>query len=141
MLRVVDEVYKYSDSSNFNSFGGVSRPYKERIYMDFCICGKDYTTSEGLFYHKRKVHNCTNVRSSRYEYEIKNAAKLTNKKHVNVCFVLNAFVKKQWNIITGKSIKRISRGLSVNLAVVNVEKRCLKIILSGIIYILKMNTT
>ena len=85
------------------------------------------------------MYNCTNVRSSRYEYEIKTQRNSQKKKHANVCFVLNAFVKKQWKIITGKSIKRISRGLSVNLAVVNVEKRCSKIMLSGIIYILKMN--
>ena len=60
---------------------------------------------------------------------------------MSVWFVLNAIVKDQWKIITGNSIKGISRGLSVNLAAVNVAKRRLKIILGGIIYILKMNIT
>ena len=73
--------------------------------------------------------------------KLKTQQNMQKKKHANVCFVLNAFVKKQWMIITGKSIKRISRGLSVEFAVVNVEMRCLTIILSGIIYILKVNTT
>ena len=27
-----------------------------------------------MLYHKRKVHNCENVRSRRYDYEMKNAA-------------------------------------------------------------------
>ena len=44
------------------------------------------------------------------------------KEHASVWFVLNAFVKDQWKIITGKRIKGISRGLGVNLAAVNVVK-------------------
>ena len=48
--------------------------------MDCSICGKEYISWQGLFYHKRKVHNCENVHSSRYEYEIKNAAKIAGEK-------------------------------------------------------------
>ena len=48
--------------------------------MDCYICGKEYKSWQGLFYHKRKVHNCVDVRSSRYEYEIKNAAKFAEDK-------------------------------------------------------------
>ena len=40
-----------------------------------------------------------------------------------------------------KNIKGNSHVNSVNFAAVNIEKRCLKTILSSIIYILKMNTT
>ena len=112
-------------------------------YIDCYICGKEYPTWRGLFYHKRKVHNCTNVRSSRYEYEIKNATKLEEKEETagKCMFCSKRFRKETMKDHYRKSIQRISRGLSVNLAVVNIEKRCLKITLSGIIYILKVNTT
>ena len=56
--------------------------------------------------------------------KLKAQQNLQKKKHANVSFVPNAFVKKQWKIITGKIMKRISCGVSVNLAVVNVEKSC-----------------
>ena len=39
--------------------------------MDCYICDKKYKSWDGLFYHKRKVHNCTDVHSSRYELELK----------------------------------------------------------------------
>ena len=48
--------------------------------MDCYICGKKYTLLQGLFYHRRKIHNCEDVRSSRYEYELKNAAKIVEEK-------------------------------------------------------------
>ena len=48
--------------------------------MDCYICGKEYTSWQGLFYHKRKIHNCEDAHSSRYEYEIKNAAKIAEEK-------------------------------------------------------------
>ena len=47
--------------------------------MDCGICGKEYKSWDGLFYHKRKVHNCENVHSRRYDYETKNAAKIAAK--------------------------------------------------------------
>ena len=48
--------------------------------MDCSICGKEYKSWRGVFYHKRKVHNCEDVLSSRYEYEIKSAAKIAEEK-------------------------------------------------------------
>ena len=48
--------------------------------MDCYICGKEYKSWQGLFYHKRKVHHCEDVRSSRYEYELKHAAKIAEGK-------------------------------------------------------------
>ena len=40
----------------------------------------EYKTWNGLFYHKRKVHNCENVCLCRYELLIKNAAKIAEEK-------------------------------------------------------------
>ena len=34
------------------------------------MCEKEYKSWEGLFYHKRKVHNCTDIYSRRYELEL-----------------------------------------------------------------------
>ena len=42
--------------------------------MDCYICGEKYKSWEGLFYHKRKIYNCEDVHSSRYE--LKHAVKL-----------------------------------------------------------------
>ena len=39
--------------------------------MDCYICGKEYTSWNRLFYHKRKVHNCIDARLGRYELEFK----------------------------------------------------------------------
>ena len=47
------------------------------------------------------VHSCINVRSSRYKNGIRNAAKLS-EEHVNLCFVIDAYAKKQWKNSTGK---------------------------------------
>ena len=33
--------------------------------------GKEYKTWNGLFYNKRKVHNCDNAHSARYNWELK----------------------------------------------------------------------
>ena len=77
------KVYKCSNLDNFKSFkqdqqlSNCAVTFKAGIYMDCYIWGKEYTSWSGLFYHKQKVHNCTNVRSKIYEYEIKNAAKCT----------------------------------------------------------------
>ena len=60
--------------------------FKARIYMDCYICGKEYIIWEELFYHKRKVHSCTNIHSSRYEYEVKNAAKFADEKERKCMF-------------------------------------------------------
>ena len=38
--------------------------------MDCYICDKKYKSWDGLFYHKRKVPNCTDVHSRRYELEL-----------------------------------------------------------------------
>ena len=38
--------------------------------MDCYICDKKYKSWGGLFYHKRKVHNCTDIHSRRYELEL-----------------------------------------------------------------------
>ena len=59
--------------------------------------GKDFSITN---------ERCITVQS-RYEYEIKNKTLLAEEKACNVCCILNAFLKKQWKIITGKSIKRI----------------------------------
>ena len=50
---------KYSSSNNFKSFKW-----------------------DGLFYHKRKVHNCTDVHSRRYELELelKSSSKACEKR-------------------------------------------------------------
>ena len=68
--------------------------FKARIYMDCYICGKEYTTWEGLFYHKRKFYNCTNFRSSRYEYEIKKATNLAEEKVCKCMFCPQRFRKE-----------------------------------------------
>ena len=68
------KVYKYSDSNNFKSFkqdqqlSNCTLTFNARIYMDCYMCGKEYKSWHGLFYHKRKVYNCVDVRSSLYEY-------------------------------------------------------------------------
>ena len=62
--------------------------------MDCYISGNEYTTWEGLFYRKRKVHNCTNVRSSRYGYEIKNAGQLAEGKALQYMFYDKHFRKE-----------------------------------------------
>ena len=70
------KVYKYSDSNNFKSFkqdqqlSNCTFTFKARIYVNCYLCGKEYTSWRGLFYHKRKVHNCTNVYSRQYELEL-----------------------------------------------------------------------
>ena len=59
---VVDEVYKYSDSNNLESFKqdqqltNCTLTFKARIYMDCYMREKKYKSWDGLFYHKRKVH-------------------------------------------------------------------------------------
>ena len=40
--------------------------------------------------------------------KLKTQQKLQKKKHVNVCFVLDAYVNKQWQIITSKSIEEFT---------------------------------
>ena len=53
--------------------------------MDCYICGKEYKSWEGLFYHKRK-RNCEDVRSSFYEYKLNHAAKLLEEKSCKCMF-------------------------------------------------------
>ena len=48
--------------------------------MGCYMCGKEYKTWNGLFYHKRKVHNCDNAHSARYNWELKNAEKILAEK-------------------------------------------------------------
>ena len=61
---------------------------------DCSITSERYKSWEGLFYHKRKRHNCEDVHSTRYEYELKHAVKLLEHvKHVSVCVVLDAYTK------------------------------------------------
>ena len=47
---------------------------------DCHICGKKYKRWQSLFYHKRKIHNCDNVRSAKYDLELKNAAKIAERR-------------------------------------------------------------
>ena len=56
---------------------------------------KKYKSWNGLFYHKRKVRNCTNVRSRRYELELelKNSVK-PEKKEASKCMLCS---KKSYN--------------------------------------------
>ena len=146
------KMYKYSDSNNFKSFkqgqqlSNCTLPFQAIIYTDCYMCGKEYTSWRGLFYHKRKVHNCTNVYSRQYELELElnNSVKPEKKNHPNACFVLKrVIIKKKWKCITGRCIEIVSRGLSVKLVVVDLlgitfGERNSKIILDDIMkYILK----
>ena len=62
--------------------------------MDCYMCGKKYTSWPGLFYHKRKVHICTNVYSRHeLELELKNPVK-PEKKEARKCMLCS---KKSYN--------------------------------------------
>ena len=61
--------------------------------MDCYICGKKYKSWIGLFYHQPKIHNSVNARSSRYEYEIKNALKLAEEKAGKCMFCARRYCK------------------------------------------------
>ena len=67
--------------------------------------------------------------------KLKTQQNLQKKKHANVCFVLKAFVKNEtmedhyWE----KHIENFT-WIKCKLGCSDVEKRCLKIILSGIIF-------
>ena len=91
--------------------------FKARCYMDCYICGiynmgRIVPTNERCITVHMFAQAVTNTK-------LKTQQNLQKKRHENVYFVLNAFVKKKWKIIIGKSIMRISRGLSVKFTVVN----------------------
>ena len=56
--------------------------------MDCYKCDKKYKSWEGLVYHKRKVHNCIDVHSRRYELELKlNSSVKPVKKEAPKCIL------------------------------------------------------
>ena len=66
------------EENNINIDSKLNLKYITNTYwmrMDCGICGKEYKSWEGKFCHKRKVHNCVNVHSRRYDYETKNATR------------------------------------------------------------------
>ena len=87
-VRDVDEVYKYNCSSNLESskqnqqLTNCTLTFKMRIYMDCYMHKNKYKSWEGLFYHKLKVHNYTDVHSHQYELELKlkSSVKPVNKE-------------------------------------------------------------
>ena len=64
------------------------------------MCKKKYKSWEGLFYHKRKVHNCVDVHSRRYELELKLKRSVKHvKKEAPKCMICS---KKRYNTEKGE---------------------------------------
>ena len=102
-------------------------------------CEKEYTSWSGLAYHKRTVHNCTKDFPGLYKCNIESATKLPEERTRECMVCPKRFRKEPMEDDYRKAHKGNFTWICVNLAAVKIEKRRLKIILGGIIYIIKMN--
>ena len=89
--------------------------------MECYTCEKEYKTWEGVFYHKRKVHNCVDVCSRRYGLELENATKTAEAKareKARKCMFCLRHLRKvtMGEHYRKKTTKSILHGLSANFA-------------------------